>query len=158
VRFLFVIALAGACGDGDAPDPVGSGSLASLELGTGRTTFVPLQAGAPIELVHGPQGGYHLDLTLRLWSDAPEGVILDYEVRRAGEVALVSVSTQYVVEEARLLREGDHWLRLGDRAILAIADPADLVGDAVEILVRGNAGSGEAASDMRAATVVDDEI
>lgn len=37
----------------------------TLEVGTGQTSFEPLAAGDPIELVAGPQGGYHVFLALR---------------------------------------------------------------------------------------------
>jgi len=41
-----------ACNDGGDP---------TLEIGTGETAFVPLDGELPdLELVHGPQGGYHL--------------------------------------------------------------------------------------------------
>ena len=103
-----------------------------LEVGTGTTSFVPLEGGT-VELVHGPQGGWHLDVTLRLWDEAPDGVLLDYEVRRQGEDTPVSTPTQYRVAEERLVRESDHWLRLGDRVVFAISDPSEVLGAVVEV-------------------------
>lgn len=137
-----------ACG---ADDGGGGGGVSRLELGTGRTTFMPL--GGNIELVMGPQGGWHLDLTLRIWSDAPDGLVLDYDVRRGGDGTTVSHPTQYVVESERLIAEADHWLRLGDRAILDIAAPDEIVGDDVVIGVAVSGG----ASDSRNAAVIDVE-
>lgn len=55
IVWLFACAASkGALGDPCLPsdDP-------TLALGTGETTFVPLVDGDAVELVHGPQGGYH---------------------------------------------------------------------------------------------------
>jgi len=42
------------------------GEGSSLEIGTGHSAFVPLAGNAPeLELVYGPQGGFHTDMALR---------------------------------------------------------------------------------------------
>lgn len=46
----------GACAPGDAP---------VLQLGTGVEVFEPLDDGAEVELVHGPQGGFHVVVSFR---------------------------------------------------------------------------------------------
>lgn len=45
---------------GDAPivDP-------SLDLGTGQSAWEPIADGDPVELIHGPQGGYHVFARIR---------------------------------------------------------------------------------------------
>lgn len=43
-----------ACEDGDP----------SLLVGTGFSAFEPTEPGATLSLIHGPQGGYHLDIGL----------------------------------------------------------------------------------------------
>ena len=145
---LLLVACGGGDGGGGADGRVPT--VSQVELGTGRTSFIPLPGN--IELVMGPQGGWHLDLTLRLWSDDPGGLVLRYEVRRDGESEPVSAPTTYVVEAARLIAEGDHWLRLGDRAVLAIAGPDEIVGDAVVLEVDVNG-----LVDSRSAAVIDAE-
>ena len=45
----------------DRPSPVDP----SLEIGTGQSAWESLLDGAPIELIHGPQGGYHLFARIR---------------------------------------------------------------------------------------------
>lgn len=127
VRFLAFACLLGACGGAGS----GGDGVTAIELGTGETTFTPI--GDEIELTMGPQGGWHLWLTLRLWSEAPNGTTVDYTVRRASDGSALSMPTRYVVDEERLIREGDHWLRLGDRAILAITSADMAVGEDVEI-------------------------
>ena len=37
----------------------------TLEVGTGQSAWEPLVDGAPVELIHGPQGGYHLFARIR---------------------------------------------------------------------------------------------
>lgn len=37
----------------------------TLELGTGQSSWEDLPEGAPVELIHGPQGGYHLFARIR---------------------------------------------------------------------------------------------
>lgn len=59
VTWLWLIGCA-ASGDGTlAGDPCVPGDEATLELGTGETAFEPVEAGGFVELVHGPQGGFH---------------------------------------------------------------------------------------------------
>jgi len=47
-----------------------------IEAGTGVLAFEPLVDGGDIELVHGPQGGYHITTAVKLCglSDAPTSV------------------------------------------------------------------------------------
>jgi len=56
----------GGCGAGpEVEDQACAARAPGLELGGGTTAFDLLEPGATIELVHGPQGGYHLELGLR---------------------------------------------------------------------------------------------
>jgi hypothetical protein len=150
VRSIVCLGLLAACGGGG-----GAGDVSELELGTGQTTFQPI--GEEVELVHGPQGGWHVELTLRIWSEAPDGMIVDYVVVRTADEAVVSMSTRYIVDEMRLIREEDHWLRLGDRAILDITMPSEVVGEEVELRVAASASGGAPVDDSRTAVVVDVE-
>lgn len=49
-------------GEGSGDDgPVECGDLApSVRVGTGEDGFEPIEDGAPITMVHGPQGGWHM--------------------------------------------------------------------------------------------------
>lgn len=50
----------GGAGSGD-DGPVECGDLTpSIEVGTGEDGFEPIEEGAPITMVHGPQGGWHM--------------------------------------------------------------------------------------------------
>ncbi len=60
------------CGEGDPgkggggnTDPCKASDDLELEVGTGATEFVELSSGGELELIHGPQGGYHVEIGLR---------------------------------------------------------------------------------------------
>ena len=136
----------------DAPDV----DVPRVELGTGRTTFVDIPAsGAELELVAGPQGGWHIDVTTRLYELTIEQLLLTYEITRDGEV--VSMPRQFMLREALVLREGDHYLRAGDFVPFDISQPADIVGDIVVVRVTAEAADGARAEDERTVTIVDAE-
>ncbi len=46
-------------------DPCRPGPEPTFELGAGADRFVPIDMAAPLPLVYGPQGGYHIDLAFR---------------------------------------------------------------------------------------------
>jgi hypothetical protein len=163
---LFILAATlGACGgDGDANDggadvirvDAPRGEAPRVELGTGRTSFVEIpEAGAELELVAGPQGGWHIDVTTRLYDLAIEQLLLTYEITRDGDV--VSMPRQFMLREALVLREGDHYLRAGDFVPFEITQPADIVGDTVVVRVTAEAVDGARAEDQRTVTIVDEE-
>lgn len=75
-----VVLVAGCAGDGPSGD---SGSSAStceegdIEVtpGTGADEYVPLASGDPVILVHGPQGGWHIEGAGHLTNVGPEVTI-----------------------------------------------------------------------------------
>lgn len=91
-----------------------------------------MEDGHPLELVAGPQGGYHLDVGVRMFGADPAGGILSYEVW--GTDRRLSVDVAYALRSGRYQAVDDHWERAGDRAILDISDPADVVGQTVELV------------------------
>ena len=46
-------------------------SAATVEIGSGRDEFEKLRDGSGIDLIHGPQGGYHLLLNARIFDMDP---------------------------------------------------------------------------------------
>ena len=63
-----VLLLLWACASSHAPntDPCEPGDAPTLEIGKGVLSYTPMESDyGLIELVHGPQGGFHLALTLR---------------------------------------------------------------------------------------------
>jgi len=130
------------------------GGVARIELGTGLANFVDIPAtGADLELIAGPQGGWHLEATARLYELTVEGLLLSYRIERGGTV--ISMPVEFALSERRLTRDGDRWLRAGDQVRFEITEPADVVGDVVEIIVTANPTDGEAVTDSRTITVID---
>jgi hypothetical protein len=126
-----------------------------IELGTGRATFEPLAEGDAMELVAGPQGGWHVDVALRFGGLEPEGLELVYDAVDA-EGAPISFTTRAFVVEESLLADGDDWIRVGDRIVLDIESPADVVD--TEAIVRVTAElAGQTLADERRIAIVDDE-
>lgn len=156
-----------ACGGGGDGDPGTAGGDAGLgadagppagrvELGTGRTTFVPIpESGAALELVAGPQGGWHVDVTARLYEFEIAGLLLTYEIVRDGEI--ISMPRQFVLREAIVVREGDHWLRVGDFVPFDIEMPSEVVGDTVTVRVVAQPAEGGPDDDERVVRIVDEE-
>lgn len=147
-------------GSTDAGSPVDADSetpaAGRVELGTGTTSFVAIpESGGQLELVAGPQGGWHVDVTARLYDFEIEGLLLSYEIRRDG--AIVSMPRQFELREAIVVREGDHWLRAGDFVPFEITMPSDVVGDTVTVQVLAEPTEGSAASDARTVLIVDEE-
>lgn len=157
--FVVALVLLGCQGAGgsdagrvDAPPPE-----ARVELGTGTSRFVTLPEGAELELVAGPQGGWHVDLTTRIWNVDIDGLRIAYEAFEAGDTTRVSLPTELVLTSSRVVREGDHWLRAGDFLQLDVTGPADVVGRELDVRVRVEDPAGRTADDTRRVSVVDRE-
>ncbi len=121
---------AGLAVDGALDAPSGP----SLELGTGLEAFVPIpDEGAELELVHGPQGGWHVHLSLRARGIAPTGLI--YEITRLSDGELVCMLPLGVREGTFVERDGA-LERVGDFAIFSISSAEEIAGE--DVLVRAS--------------------
>jgi hypothetical protein len=165
---IAVVALLSACGEEKAGDDAGAlpdggpgsdavvGAGTRVELGTGLTTFRELApSGEMLDLVHGSQGGWHVDVAVRIHVPAPEGMILAYEGRDPDSGTVITYPSRFELSERRLTREGDHWVRFGDRAIFEIAAPEEVIGRDVEIIVSLERSGAVPLSDRRTIRVVD---
>lgn len=145
---------AGVVPDVDAACAVGGGAPPWLVLGTGGASFVELPNGTDMELIHGPQGGYHVWTTALLGLGvSPDGYILRYDVTRTDGTALGTL--QVALLERRLTRACGGWFRGGDFVVLSIAGPADVAGTDVDVSVRVMQDTTEIASDTRRVHIVD---
>jgi hypothetical protein len=138
-----------------------------LDLGTGETSFVSLVDGGTIELVMGPQGGWHVWASTRIIGVDPNGRIIHYVAETTDGVVLAEASLALMTRFLTPIDGG--WLRLGDRVIFPITGPADVVGRTIvlrvtledpAILDSGASDGGVArhaiASAMHVVTIVDD--
>lgn len=83
-----VVALGPGCDPAANPgDPCSAGDAPELEVGKGGLSFSPMDDGEAIELVHGPQGGYHVEVALRAkWIDASHTLLGHFEGEIDGQV------------------------------------------------------------------------
>ncbi len=142
--------------DPGLPPEVGAaGYGAWIELGTGTTTFAPVTDGQALELVAGPLGGWHLDVALRFGCFGPDGIALAYEALDDGANP-VSFVTRTTLTSESVLPDGMDWIRLGDRVVLDVSGPDDVVGTELVLRVTAELG-GQTWSDERLIVVADDE-
>lgn len=143
-----------------APDPArpqttdGVFGTPVIELGTGTSAFQSLADGADIELVAGPQGGWHLDVAVAFDGFGPGGVQLVYDGLDA-VAEPVSFVTHAELTPASVVEVDSGWQRVGDRVVLDIGGAEAVIGQ--ELVLRVTAElDGQTWSDERRVRVVDD--
>ncbi len=149
--FVMMLLGPGCSGNSDEPQ-----TPARIELGAGRVDFVALDEGGAIELVSGPQGGHHLEFTLRLFDVDPEDLVLDYQVHETTSKQRVSLPARYVITKATVLDRGDHFLRVGDRAVLDVKSAMAAQDMDVEVSCRIEREGATLAEDKKKTTIVDE--
>lgn len=132
LALLAVTVLVG-CPTTPSPHVGPDGATSFVELGTGDTSFVDLIDGGTIELVHGPQGGYHVWASCRIFGFDPNGRIVHYVVETPDGTVLAETSLALMTRW--LTPDEGGWMRVGDRVIFDITGPADVVGDTVILRV-----------------------
>jgi hypothetical protein len=112
---------------GCAPDAEDKGVAPSLALGQGIVAFTPLEEDR-MEVVFGPQGGWHLEPAVRGWGLDVEGLVLGYDlVDEAGVAWAYSVEALLGEDRVVALDDGG-WERVGDRLVLDITSAEDVIG------------------------------
>ena len=146
--------------DGTAGPEGGAGSV--LELGTGITTFEPLpETGATLELTRGPQGGFHVYGAVRIRGVDPERAMLGYTVRRRSDGEAMTLERNVLLRTARLLRDGESWVRLGDLLIFipdVYMSPDEVAGTEVRVEATLELPDGTRYVDGRDVTLVDEDV
>lgn len=158
------LALAIGCG----PSPLAQGSAALL-LGSGSPRFLPIVDGDEVDIIHGPQGGYHIWGSL-LSRGLGERLSLRFTLTRLddGFVANIVDTSALVMPlgEELLLLDGGHagldggafefalppgegtW-GIAPGALVFVPDPAELKGRRVRMQVRAEGDVGLALEDSR---------
>lgn len=111
----------------DSP-PAESAPVESIELGAGLSAFSSVEDGDALPLVHGLQGGWHVDVALRAWGISPEGVQLNYQAVDSVDGALLSHPTEATLDARRVRELEDGWERLGDRVIFDVSSAGEVLG------------------------------
>lgn len=146
----------GSAADG-SPDATTGG--ARVVLGTGTSAFEDIPAsGGELELVGGPQGGFHVFVTARLFEMDPDGMTLTFDATNVATGASVGTPASFNLVLARVQTEGDHYVRAGDFLILDNMDPANVRGLTLDVRVTAQeADGGLMAMDERRILIVDNE-
>lgn len=147
----FAAALSGCPEPGDTPAPpacagadAGAGACVSLRVRTPTT-----------ELVHGPQGGFHLEVASAFAGTDPSGLTLEYTARRADDETLLG-QVEYRVTPRLLVREGSAFVHADDLLVLEITAPSEVVGAELELSARLFREGLELARDQVRVRVVDE--
>ena len=123
------------CSCAESPDTPSPGPP-WLEVGAGSTAFQPLADGDDIELVMGPQGGWHLDVAVRFKAISPDGLALAYRAIDVESGDNLGFPIRSALNQDRVTHEGGGvFVRTGDRIVLDIESPAVIFERAIEIQV-----------------------
>ncbi len=115
-----------------------------VEVGTGESAFQPLEPGASVNIVAGPQGGFHIWMAVRTRPPVkPEGVELVYRVVDPDSRREISLNGM----RARLEENGE-WLELAGLLGL-VPRPEDVSGRDVLLRMELRDADGRSAADER---------
>ena len=138
------------------PSDVPSTPGTSLAIGTGITAYEPIDDGAELMLVMGPQGGYHVDITFRSCGIVPMDARLRVDGFDAETGREVAFEIDRILTERRVRVEEDGcWTRVGDLLVFDVLMPSEIVGREVRVEARVVAEDGTTASTTRTIRVVE---
>lgn len=141
VLAVALVCLAG-CGDDGAGTGVDAGLAAPdagpdgpmVQIGAGESAFEPIAAsGAELEVVMGPQGGWHVWLSCLFSGLSPDGLLLSFDVREDGRAAMWNLPAEYALTVDRVTPDGTGYLKVGTRAVFDIMSAAEVVGRMVTV-------------------------
>ena len=143
----------------DAPSPdVGAGvdaSVGRIEIGTGLTEFIEVADGGDVELVMGPQGGWHVDVALRLYDLDPMDMQLVIEGFYVEDDESATIEIERLLTLRRVRDEGDHYLRVGDQLVFTVTDGSQVEGRDIRIEVQAIQADGGVGRASKVIHVVD---
>lgn len=152
---------ASADASADAPPVDGSPVTdPTLDLGTGQSSWEALTDGDGVELIHGPQGGYHLFARIREQRLGPD-VQVTFRVTPADGGAPINDPSDRVrlLEGRGLLRTAQGWESSSALLVILVAvrSPAEVAGRrfVLEVSVTPSGSSG-ASTVRRTVTIVDE--
>lgn len=117
-------------GAGCAADDVGTTEATRVEVGVGFDRFASVDDGDTIELVFGPQGGWHVDLAARVHGveEVEDDIILSFRVYGADEQLAYPIKRLVDPERGSISEEGALEYA-GAQLVFAISDPSEVVGE-----------------------------
>lgn len=149
---LGLVACASAAPPADEDDPCSAPGEPTLEIGLGLDGYEPLDNGDPMPLIHGPQGGYHLEIGLQATNLAADALIGGYLVGEIDGVVLAE-SAPFLDFRCKLPEAPvqESWGTL----LVFEAEPADLDGQTAIIRVEVTDADGTVVS-AEASFVIED--
>lgn len=134
------------------------GDLVLGQSSSDRASFTPYsEENAEVRLVHGFQGGYHLEPAVYV-PDGPDGEFeaeVYYDVWRLEDDERLNRRRRYLVTHHGWMEYEGGLLHHSNPVILAVSSPEALVGDRVCLQVRVDIEGGPEVSGTRIATVVE---
>lgn len=143
--------------DGAVDSMPADGSTARIEIGVGLTEFVPLVDDSPIELTAGPQGGYHVNVTLRMWGLEADDLLIQLEGWDDATDMASTVPVDRVLTTRRVIVGDGHIDRVGERLIFTTFTPEEVTGQRLRIEASATPLVGPAITDVAYGVVVDEE-
>ena len=125
-----------------------------LELGTGLVEFIPVEDGDEVELVYGPQGGWHVDTSAEFGGVELEGASLVYEALDPDDGRPLNYPYEAHLDASLVQEVDDGWLRLGDRVVFDVDSDAEILGRTIRIELTLRDGRGDELQDTRTVDVV----
>lgn len=130
-------------------------STGRVEIGTGLTEFIDIDDGDDVELVMGPQGGWHVDVALRLYDLDPADMQLLIEGFYVEDDESATIQIERLLTLRRVRDEGDHFLRVGDQLVFTVADGSLVEGRDIRIEVQAIQADGGIGRASKVIHVVD---
>jgi len=153
-RAWLALLLIAGCG-GEPSEPAETTTAPWVEVGQGETAFEALSDEDRIEIVHGPQGGWHVELASRFGGASPEGGVAVYRVWDPSHEEPISYPIKAALDDA-IAQDDGSYEQAGMRTVFAIDGPEEIVGMSwlveAELVV-----AGEAMVDERLVTLVDEQ-
>lgn len=126
-----------------------------LTIGTGFTAYEALPDEAPtLEIVHGPQGGYHVYLSMRVTGVEP-ATLLWHVVRE--DDARVLAHLDLIARRGTFVEVDGALQRVGDLVVLNVISPADVLTRDIRVEASATSASGARATATRVVRILDAE-
>ena len=125
-----------------------------LEIGTGFTAYETLPEDAPtLEIVHGPQGGYHVYLSMRVTGLVPASLLWRVVRQDDGRV----LANLDLLARTGTFRPVDGALeRVGDLVVIDVLSPADVAMRDVRVEASATSSTGAMTTSVCVLRIVDD--
>lgn len=128
-----------------------------IRLGFGVTRFCHVPEGEDVELIMGPQGGWHVDIAVEIHELEPMDMWLRIRGYDADSGEEITFPVDRLLSTRRVRRMDDHWLRLGDQAVFDTFNPGSIVGRRIRIDITAEAADMQTVMASQTIRIIDEE-